>query len=286
MFIAEIGINHNGDLSTAKKMIDVAKRAGADFVKFQKRDLDLCITDTVGRKKKQTPWGEMTYREYKEIIEFEKQAFDEIHAYCKTLDIGWFASVWDINSLNFLMAYEPPYIKVPSACITDLSLLKAISKTNIPIIISTGMSSETEIAKAVEILDENELYILHCNSSYPSNEDELNLLTIQTLKNRYPKHVIGYSGHEEGILPTVIAKSLGAKLIERHITLDRNMWGTDQRASLDEVQLTELIDELKKLDRWLGDGEIRVYESEKVVRDKLRVKQTKDISIGSGDDYE
>ncbi len=272
MFIAEIGINHNGDMSVARELIQMAKRAGADYVKFQKRDLDICITESVGRQSKETPWGAMSYREYKERIEFEKEEFDDIDALCKEIDIKWFASVWDIPSLEFISGYDVPYIKIPSACITDLELLAAVAEKEIPVIISTGMSTEEEVEAAVDVLGSRGLTIMHCNSSYPADEDELDLLVIHTLIDKYPKSTIGYSGHEKGVFPTIIAAVVGAEVIERHITLDQRMWGTDQEASLTESQLTYLIEKLKRLDRWLGSEMIKVYDSEKKVRSKLRKK--------------
>lgn len=280
MFIAEIGINHNGDVSVAKELIQMAKRAGADYVKFQKRNLDVCITESVGRQSNETPWGTMSYREYKERIEFEKEEFDSIDAFCREVDIEWFASVWDIPSLEFITDYNIPYIKIPSACITDLELLAAVAEKEIPVIISTGMSTEEEIEAAVDVLDSRGLTIMHCNSSYPANEDELDLLVIQTLIDKYPKSTIGYSGHEEGVLPTIIARFMGAEVIERHITLDQSMWGTDQKASLIESQLTYLIENMKKFHCWMGSEKIKVYESEKKVRSKLRKK-----TYEEGDDH-
>jgi len=275
MFIAEIGINHNGDIKIAKKLIDMAKRAKVDVVKFQKRDIDICIPNGIGDKLRQTPWGEMSYKEYKLKIEFSKKEYDFIDKYCKKINMKWTASVWDIPSLEFICTYDIPFIKIPSACITDCALLNEARKKGKPIIISTGMSTGEEVRNAVNILSKSNLTILHCNSSYPANDNELDLRVINTLKKMFPSELhplikIGYSGHEQGIMPSIIAKALGAEVIERHITLDKDMWGTDQKASLVEEELTELISSLNNMECWLGKDIFMVYNSENLVKSKLR----------------
>lgn len=270
MFIGEIGINHNGDISLAKKLIDMAKRSQVDIVKFQKRDIDTCIPSSIGNQRKETPWGEMSYKEYKQKIEFGKEEYDYIDAYCRKIGIQWSASIWDIPSLEFICQYDIPFIKIPSACITDMELLTKVREKNKPVIISTGMSTEDEINKAVNILKECQLTIMHCNSSYPSDDKELDLFVIQTLKKKYPRYKIGYSGHENGVISTIVAAMIGAQVIERHITLDKEMWGTDQSSSLTESQLAYLVKSFKKIPVWLGDDKIKVYDSEKNVKLKLR----------------
>lgn len=270
MFIAEIGINHNGSIDTAKKLIAGCKEAGADVVKFQKRNPDICVPEYRKNDVRSTPWGPMKYIDYKKRIEFGKEEYDLIDQYCKEVGIRWTASVWDIDSLSFIMNYNVPFIKVPSACITDMELLRAIRRTNKPIVLSTGMSTLGEIAEAVSVFSDLELSILHCNSSYPTPVGELNLNAIKTLSKLFPKYVIGYSGHEQGTYPTICAALLGARIIERHVTLDKNMWGTDQEASLDMGELKELIHALKTLPQWFGKGHIGVTKSEIPIKDKLR----------------
>lgn len=270
MFIAECGLNHNGSLDIARKLIKEAKLAGADVVKFQKRNPDICVPENEKNKLKDTPWGIMPYIDYKKKIEFNKNEYDEIDKYCKEIGIEWTASVWDLDSLYFLMQYNIPFIKIPSALITDMELLNEVRNTFKPVVISTGMSTLTEIADAVKIFNNRDLTVMHCNSSYPTPEDEINLLAVQTLQRLFPKHIIGYSGHEIGIQPTIMAYILGAKVIERHITLDKNMWGTDQKASLDINELKELINTINNMPLWFGNGSISVTKSELAVKNKLR----------------
>ena len=270
MFVAEIGLNHNGDINIARKLIKGAKLAGADVVKFQKRNPDKCVPDNQKNKLRDTPWGIMPYIDYKRKIEFGKNEYDEIDRYCKELDIEWTTSIWDLDSLDFIMQYNVPFIKIPSALITDTNLLYEVRNTFKPVIISTGMSTLYEVANAVKILTNRDLTIMHCNSSYPTPDNELNLNAIQTLQKLFPKHIIGYSGHETGIHPTIIAFLLGAKVIERHITLDKSMWGTDQKASIDIKELTELISALNNMPSWFGNGSISITQSEWTVKNKLR----------------
>ncbi len=269
MIIAEIGINHNGDLAIAKEMIKKAKSIGVDVVKFQKRNPNLCVPEDQKNKLRITPWGLITYLEYKKKIEFSKSEYDEINKYCKEMEIKWTASVWDIDSLNFIMQYDIPFIKIPSACITDLKLINEISKYNIPVVMSTGMSTIEEIDIAEKILSNNELTIMSCTSTYPTEDNEINLSKIITLKQRYRKKV-GFSSHSTSIMPTIISLFYSAEVIEVHVTLDKSMWGTDQSASLDFVELEQLVKTVKLINTWHGDGIIRCYDSENSVKTKLR----------------
>lgn len=269
-FIGEVGINHNGDLELAKKIILEAKKAGFSAVKFQKRNPELSTPENMKSKLRETPWGEMTYLEYKYKIEFEKKEYDEISKYCKELEIDWFASCWDVDSLNFLLNYEPPVLKIASASITDKVLLESHASSGLPIIMSTGMSTIDEIDKAYQILKNNPLAILHTTSTYPCPPEELNLNMIKTLAEIYPNNPIGYSGHESGLSTSIAAAVLGSKIIERHITIDRSMWGTDQSASLGPDGMNKLVGSVNKIMLSLGTGQKKVYDSELPIRDKLR----------------
>jgi len=269
-FIGEVGINHNGDINLAKKMILEAKKAGFSAVKFQKRNPEISTPENVKSKLRETPWGEMTYLDYKFRIEFEKKEYDEIDNYCRELEIDWFASCWDIDSLNFLLNYEPPVLKIASASITNKDLLIAHRDSMLPIIMSTGMSTPDEIHKAYTILKNNDLAILHTTSTYPCPPEELNLNVIKTLIQQYPDNPIGYSGHESGLSTSIAAAVLGAKIIERHITLNRAMWGTDQAASLEPIGMQRLVGSINKIITALGDGKKKVYESEISIKEKLR----------------
>ena len=269
--IAEIGLNHNGDLNIAKKLIDISAAAGCDAVKFQKRNPDVCVPEHQKSVIRDTPWGRMTYLEYKYKVEFEKEEYDEIDQYCKDKGISWSASPWDLDSLDFLNQYDIPFIKLPSAMITDTELLKAACKTGKRIIISTGMSSEAEVNAACSILKlhSKDFAVFHCNSTYPAPLKELNLSCIKTLKDKYNCEV-GYSGHEFRLGTSVAAVYLGASIIERHVTLDRTMWGSDHMASVEPQGLFKLVSGIRELEKSYGDGIISVSESEKPVRDKLR----------------
>lgn len=269
--ISEIGINHNGDLNIAKRLIDISAAAGCDAVKFQKRNPEVCVPEHQKSVMRDTPWGEMTYLDYKYKVEFEKEEYDEIDRYCKEKGISWSASPWDLDSLNFLDQYDIPFIKIASASITDLDLLRRACKTGKKIIISTGMSSEEEIDVAVGILDSeaSDYAVLHCNSSYPAPIEELNLSCVKTLKDKYNCEV-GYSGHEFRLGTTVAAVYLGATIIERHVTLDRTMWGSDHMASVEPQGLFKLVSGIRELEKSYGDGSICVTETEKEVRKKLR----------------
>ena len=271
--IAEIGINHQGDINIAKKLIDIAAAAGCDAVKFQKRNPDICVPEEQKSKPRSWQGENMTYLEYKYKIEFGKKEYDEIDRYCKQQNIAWSASPWDLDSLEFLMQYDLPFIKLPSAMLTNDELLKACKETNKKVIISTGMSTLEEIEHAVDILDGYErkhLYaVLHCNSTYPAPLNELNLSAIQTLKNKFQCEV-GYSGHELTLGTTVSSVLLGATILERHITLDRNMEGSDHSGSVTPHGLFKLVSGVRELEEAYGDGQIVVTESEKPIRKKLR----------------
>jgi len=269
--IAEIGINHNGDLQIAKKLIDAAFACQWDCVKFQKRTPEICVPDDQKNNPKETPWGKMTYLEYKKRIELGKEEYDYIDKYCKEKPIDWTASVWDLPSLEFLLNYNIPFIKIPSAKMTDKELLIQSCKTGKPLVVSTGMSTLEEIDKAVDILEKyaSQYVLMHCNSAYPAPQNELNLNCIQALQKRY-NCPIGYSGHEYDLEPSVYAVVLGAKVIERHITLDHNLWGTDQSSSLEVVAMDMLKKRMRDIGPILGNGKKKVTENEKLVRKKLR----------------
>ena len=269
-FIGEIGINHNGDINLAKKIMKEAKVAGFSAVKFQKRNPEITTPAEVKNNIRQTPWGEMTYIDYKFKIEFQNSEYDEINKYAKELDIDWFASCWDEDSLNFISRYDPPCIKIASACITNKNLMKEHVKTNKPLIMSTGMSNLNQIEKSYNILSENPLAILHSTSTYPCPPEELNLNMINTLKSLYPENPIGYSGHESGLSTSIAAAVIGAKIIERHITIDRALWGTDQAASLGPEGMRKLIGSVDSVIKSLGDGVKKVYESEQKSITNLR----------------
>ena len=267
--IAEIGINHNGSLDIAKRLIDVAAVSGCDAVKFQKRNPEICVPEHQKGVMRETPWGTMTYLDYKYKVEFEKEEYDEIEQYCCEKGIEWSASPWDIDSLNFLMNYDIPWLKVPSAMITNEELMKACAATGKKIIFSTGMSTYEEIDQAVEWLLDCETVMLHCNSTYPAPLKDLNLSCIQTLKERYECEV-GYSGHEFRLGTTVAAVYLGATYLERHITLDRTMWGSDHMSSIEPQGLIKLVKGVRELEEAHGDGIKRVTSGELGPRKKLR----------------
>lgn len=269
--IAEIGINHNGDINLALEMIDKAVAAGADCVKFQKRNPDKCVPETQKNQPKIFLGKEMTYIEYKHLLEFSEEDYDLINKHCKEKNISWTASVWDVDSVNFMKKYvnDIPFLKIPSALITDSEVLSAADKLNIPILISNGMSTQIEIDNAVKSLH-NIFGILHCNSSYPANPRELDLNVIKTYKTIYNNLTIGYSGHEEGHFPTCLAVAAGADIIERHFTLDNDMEGTDQKASLSVENFASMVIDLHEINFILGNYLPIVYESERQVAKKLR----------------
>jgi len=274
--IAEIGINHNGSLDLAKELIFGAMGAGADCVKFQKRTPELCVPRDQWQLERDTPWGRMTYIDYRRKVEFGVDEYAEIDRYCRGLGIAWTASCWDEPSVDFMEQFEPPFYKMASASLTDLPLLGKARATGRPLMISTGMSTMEEIIAAVQAIgthdhaDRPSLMIAHATSTYPCKVEELNLLMIHTLKERYPGVPIGYSGHETGLSPSLAATALGASFLERHITLDRAMWGTDQAASVELVGFERLVRDVRDIQRSLGDGVKRVYDSELGPRAKLR----------------
>lgn len=270
--IAEIGINHNGDLQIAKKLIDAANACLWNCVKFQKREPDIAVPEAQKNVMRDTPWGRITYLEYKKKVEFGKEEYDYIDTYCKEKPIAWSASPWDIPSLEFILNYDLPFIKIASASNADEELLKLACKSGKPLLVSTGMSTLEEIDRTVDFLEKysnGEYILLHTNSAYPAPADELNLNMIKTLRDRY-HCLVGYSGHEIDLEPTVVAVSLGAKVIERHITLDHNMWGTDHPASLSVSAMAMLQGRMKEILLMLGNGEKVITEKEKAVRKKLR----------------
>ncbi len=268
--IAEIGINHNGDIELAKQLIKIAKDSGCDAVKFQKRNPDVCVPEKQKSVMRETPWGYITYLDYKYKVEFEKKEYDIIDEYCKQLDIHWFASPWDVDSVQFLSQYDLPALKVPSASLNDTDLLLAMKKTKIPIIISTGMSTQQEVDDAVNLLSDTQLAILHCVSTYPTPPEELNLNVLKTFQKNYPNLIVGYSGHETGLSTTYAAVALGAKIVERHITLDRAMWGTDHSASIEPQGLKTLVSNIRDIEVAMGDGIKKITAGELPIREKLR----------------
>ncbi len=268
-FVAEIGINHNGSLDIAKSLIDVAVKNGADAVKLQKRTPELCVPPDQQKHMRETPWGYMSYLDYRYKVEFGQNEYREIDNYCKQVNIPWFASVWDEPSVDFLQQFNPICYKIPSASLTDKSLLKRARQTGLPIILSTGMSTMQQIKEAVNLMGEQNLLITHATSTYPCDPEELNLRMIQTLRETFACP-IGYSGHEVGLIPTVVAVSMGACLVERHITLDRAMWGSDQAASVEPGGVERLVKYIRVTEQSLGDGVKRVYESELSSLRKLR----------------
>ena len=268
--VAEIGINHNGDLETAKKMIRAAYAAGVDAVKFQKRTPAICVPLDEQTRMRETPWGYMSYLEYKERIEFGDDEFREIDSLCRELGIDWFASVWDEPSIDFLEKFNPIAYKVPSASLTDKGLLNELLATKRPVILSTGMSTMDQIRTSVNLFgDLDRLIITHATSVYPCKPEELNLRMLQKLNEEFDCPV-GYSGHEVGLIPSVISVALGACLVERHFTLDRAMWGTDQAASVEPQGMEKLVKYIRVTEASLGDGVKRVYDDELPSLNKLR----------------
>jgi len=268
--IAEVGINHNGDLGTAKKIIDAAVHAGANAVKFQKRTPEICTPPDQQTQMRETPWGYITYLDYRYKVEFDKEQYREIDRYCREKKIDWLVSVWDEPSVDFMETFETPAYKIPSASLTDHNLLKYVRKTGKPMIISTGMSTMGQIHNGVNMIGEDNLVIMHCTSTYPCEPEELNLKMIETLRREFPNNPIGYSGHEVGLVPSAVAIALGASSIERHITLDRAMWGSDQAASVEPGGFERLVKYIRVSEAALGDGLKQVYESEKGSMKKLR----------------
>lgn len=272
--IAEIGINHNGDLSIAKKLIDGAVKAGCDAVKFQKRTIDVVYTQEQLNSKRESPWGS-TYRQQKEGLEFGFEEYKQIDEYCKSKNIEWFASAWDVESQVFLRHFNLNYNKVASAMLTHKDLLESIAEEKRHTFISTGMSSLEQIRKAVEIFESKKCpyELMHCNSEYPMPAEKANLRTIKTLQKEFSCNV-GYSGHETGTAVSIAAVALGATSIERHITLDRCMYGSDQVASIELPKMKSLVSEIRKIEKALGDGVKTVTEEEFKCAQKLRTVET------------
>jgi len=268
--IAEIGINHNGLVSQAKALIDVAVNSGADAVKFQKRTVDIVYTEEELATPRESVFGE-TNRDLKEGLEFGQDEYAEIDEYCRSQGILWTASCWDEASVDFIAQFDPPFFKIASASLTDDALLRHHRKYAAPILLSTGMSTLDEIDHAVEILGKSNLAILHCTSTYPCSLNELNLSAIPSFASRYGIPV-GYSGHEVVFIPSYSAVLVGACIVERHLTLDRSMWGSDQAASLEPDAFGKLVKYIRAVPEMMGDGEKIVYDSEIPVRKKLRRK--------------
>jgi len=268
--IAEAGINHNGDMGIAKQMIDAAVHAGADAVKFQKRTPEVCTPPDQQKQMRETPWGYITYLDYRYKVEFNEEQYREIDRYCKEKGIDWMVSVWDEPSVDFMEKFDTPAYKVPSASLTDHNLLKYVRKTGKPVIISSGMSTMEQIKRGAEVVGTDNLVIMHCTSTYPCEPEELNLNMIKTLRNEFPNNPIGYSGHEVGLVPSAIAVAFGACIVERHLTLDRAMWGSDQAASVEPGGFERLVKYIRVTEASLGDGVKKVYESEKGSMKKLR----------------
>jgi N-acetylneuraminate synthase len=269
--IAEIGINHNGDISTAKKLIDASNACNWDCVKFQKRDPDVCVPEEQKSIERDTPWGKMSYIDYKYRMEFGLDEYLDIDKYCREKPIDWTTSVWDMNSLEFMTQFDVPFIKIPSAQITNKKLIESLSQIDQFYILSTGMMNWKMVDEVVNVLEKHNLKyaLLHCNSTYPAPHDELNLSVIPEMKKRYGC-VVGYSGHEFDLEPSILAVAMGAQIIERHITLDHKMWGTDQKSSL-EVHAMDLFQKrMKGVRGIIGVPEKVITESEKITMNKLR----------------
>jgi len=269
--IAEIGINHNGDTGIVKRLIDVAVLAGCDAVKFQKRTPEKAVPPEYRDVVRETPWGIISYLEYRRKVEFGFDEYSEIARYCKEKRIDWFASCWDEDSVDFIEQFAPPCYKIASASLTDLALLEHVRSKGRPVILSTGMSTFEEIEQAVSVLGVERLAIAHSTSTYPCPPAELNLRMIQTLRHRFDCPV-GYSGHEVGLQTTLAAVTLGAAFVERHITLDRAMWGSDQAASVEPGGMIRLVRDIRVIEQALGDGVKQVYPSEMSARQRLRRK--------------
>jgi N-acetylneuraminate synthase len=273
--VGEIGINHNGDIEIAKALIKAARECGLNAVKFQKRTPELCVPPEQKDQMRDTPWGYISYLEYRRKVEFGVGEYQEIDEYCQQIGIDWFASAWDEPSVEFLERFNPMCYKVASASLTDRGLLEKLALSKRPTILSTGMSSMDQIRQAVDLLEQDNLLIMHSTSAYPCPPHELNLRMIQTLRNEF-SCPIGYSGHEVGLVTSVVAVSMGANMVERHITLDRAMWGTDQAASVEPVGVRRLVKDIRVTEMALGDGIKMIYDDEFPVMRKLRRKMSFD----------
>jgi N-acetylneuraminate synthase len=270
LVIAEIGINHNGSLDIARKLIDGAYLAGAEAVKFQKRTPELCVPKEQRNLERDTPWGRIPYIEYRRRMEFGEAEFTAIDRHCRERGILWFASCWDEEAVNFIERWEPPCYKIASASLTDHDLLRKVRSTGRPVMLSTGMSTAAEIDEAVNLLGRRDLLVAHSTSTYPCPPGDLNLRMVETLQRLYPECPVGYSGHETGLAPTWAAVALGATFVERHITLDRALWGSDQAASVEIGGFLRLVSNIRDIEKALGDGVKRVYEGELAQIAKLR----------------
>lgn len=268
--IAEIGLNHNGDVDLAKRLIDVAADAGADAVKFQKRTPEIATPEHMRDVPRETPWGTMTYLDYRRRVEFDRAQYIEISDHALLRGLEWFASPWDVPSVAFLEELGVAAHKVASASLTDHALLRALADTGKPVILSTGMSTMAEIDAAVSVLGTDRLVLMHATSTYPMEPEEANLRMIPALRERFPGVPVGYSGHERGLQISLAAVALGAVAVERHITLDRTMWGSDHAASLEPIGLTHLVRDIRVIESALGDGVKRVYPGELAPMAKLR----------------
>ncbi|MET0991073.1 MAG: N-acetylneuraminate synthase family protein [Lacisediminihabitans sp.] len=268
--IGEIGLNHNGDVDLAMRLIDVAADAGAQAVKFQKRTPEISTPEHMKNTPRDTPWGQMTYLDYRYRVEFSREQYVEIGDYATLRGLDWFASPWDEPSVDFLESLNVVAHKVASASVTDLGMLRALAATGKPVILSTGMSTLEQIDAAVAVFDPSKLIILHATSTYPLPPEEANLRMIGSLQERYPEIPIGYSGHERGLQISVAAVALGATVVERHITLDRAMWGSDHAASLEPDDFSHLVRDIRVVGEALGDGEKRIYPGELAPLAKLR----------------
>lgn len=267
--VAEIGINHNGEIEIARQLMEAALHAGVDAVKFQKRTPELCVPPEQRDQMRETPWGYISYLDYRYRVEFNAEQYGRIDDYARRLGISWFASVWDEPSVDFLEAFNPVCYKIPSASLTDHALLRRVKASGRPVILSTGMSTLEQIQAGVKVLGEENILITHTTSTYPCDPAELNLRMIETLRSEFFAPV-GYSGHEVGLIPSVVAVALGACLVERHITLDRAMWGSDQAASVEPGGFERLVKYIRVTEQSLGDGVKKVYESEMPSLKRLR----------------
>jgi N-acetylneuraminate synthase len=270
LVIAEIGINHNGSLDMARKLIDGAYLAGAEAVKFQKRTPELCVPKEQRNLERDTPWGRIPYLEYRRRMEFGEAEFTAIDRHCRERGILWFASCWDEEAVDFVERFQPPCYKIASASLTDHDLLRKVRSTGRPVMLSTGMSTAAEIDDAVNLLGRRDLLVAHSTSTYPCPPADLNLRMVETLQRLYPECPVGYSGHETGLAPTWAAVALGASFVERHITLDRALWGSDQAASVEIGGFLRLVSNIRDIEKALGDGVKRVYPGELAQIAKLR----------------
>ena len=268
--IAEIGINHNGDLNVAKQMIDAAVHAGVDAVKFQKRTPDVATPPDQQTQMRETPWGYITYLDYRYKVEFSEEQYCEIDQHCKEKGITWLVSVWDQPSVDFMEKFDTPAYKIPSASLTDHRVIQKARATGKPLILSTGMSTIEQIRQGVKIAGKDNLVLMHCTSTYPCEPEELNLRMVESLRREFPTIPIGYSGHEVGLVPSSVAVALGACMVERHLTLDRAMWGSDQAASVEPGGFERLVKYIRVSEAALGDGVKKVYASELGSMKKLR----------------